>query len=282
MEERIDSLNALLIEARRDIRALQAALVDKPRLGAREEDVAQDDAPAKKPRREDRPGDMYRTDGDICVYLEPNTFGWLYNYDDLPAGCRHRASKTDLIISDHDYANIDTNHPEVTRLTDRERAAAVANIRKDTVFLADSKVLKTISPDTVSPDTCSRESIDILDAQWDCQIHFGHGITNRDDSHALIDTICAAAGDTAQPTSPTALNNPKKGRCDACNLSPRWVTQSIVLAGQTYAAGETCMSRIAILLDYVTTRPQHEWYVGVFKLLDTVHMLSDLKSSPSE
>ena len=218
-------------------------------------------------------GDIFETRDGYCIVISEDECGWLYRHQDLPKHLKDSVPKKDLFISDHDFINLDYDGQGVTKLPTVSRDSLVARIRKDAVFLADSDSIKKSQIIPYSPSRALR----ILQDEWECQTHFGMPSKNRLHSDRILHDMADGEMNISK------LDEPYSGKCMACNMTPKWNSHKVTIKDsenfeEELHVGETCKSRLEILRDFVNSESVDPWYVFGFKLLDTVHSLTHLKS----
>ena len=231
-----------------------------------EEEIEPIDAPV---------GTIFKTDDGYGVFLggAKNNIGWLYAQKDLPERLGNAISRTDLIVSDHDYCVISPNDKTVTQLEGEEAQALIKRIRLDLVYLVDCKRLKDIDIvpyENTSPDW-KYDFLKYLEREWGVQVHFGKPSKNEESSNIILADLC----ENPDSYEISKLRKPHDGKCQACNMVPKWISQKFTAGGTAYRVGDTCAQRASIISHLLETCSPH---VFLFKFLETLHALKKLKA----
>lgn len=193
--------------------------------------------PSLEPEKEmDFPvGSIFDTVDGYCVYLGDEEWGWFYRQGDLPSKQQGKVNEGDLIVSDYDYFNLDYNNKTVKRLVGSEYDDVLSKIRKDVAYLADSERI------TELPVASDPEGIAPALQALNCQVHFGPVIKNKAKSDAVV------AGLSKCTTTFRKCRHAYRGKCSACNMSPKWISHEVEIDNTKHFVGETCKTRIDIL-----------------------------------
>tara|TARA_B100000900_G_scaffold47704_1_gene35380 strand:- start:618 stop:1760 length:1143 start_codon:yes stop_codon:yes gene_type:complete len=220
-------------------------------------------------------GTVFKTNDGYGIFLGggKNNIGWLYESQHLPERLRNSVSRTDLIVSDHDYCVISPSDKTVTRLEGKEAEAIIKRIRLDLVYLVDCKRLKDLDlvpGEFTSPDW-KYDFLKYLEREWGVQVHFGMPSKNEASSNIILADLC----EDPDSYEIDKLRKPYDGKCQACNMVPKWISQKFTAGGTTYRVGETCAQRSSIISNLLKTCLPH---VFLFKFLETLHALKKLKA----
>ena len=203
-------------------------------------------------------GSIFDTVDGYCVYLGDEEWGWFYRQSDLPSKQQGKVNKGDLIVSDYDYFNLDYNNKTVKRLVGSDYDDVLSRIRKDVVYLADSERIIEL------PVASDPEGIAPALQALNCQVHFGPVIKNKAKSDAVV------AGLSKCTTTFRKCRHAYRGKCSACNMSPKWISHEVEIDNTKHFVGETCKTRIDILDGLFKSWHRGAYHVYLFRFMDSM------------